>query len=56
LSFQLVPPFASASWKPSFTKLFVSVSNSRMTIASAPPRERLSMQRLKSGRRQSWPL
>ncbi len=53
---QVTDDFASGSVKPSGTNAFVTVSNSRMTLASAPPRESETRQRRKSGGRQSAPL
>ncbi len=39
-------PFASGTTKPPFTNSLWSMSNSRISIASAPPRERETRQRL----------
>src|SRR5262245_51105227 len=49
------PDFASGRKKPSLTKDLVTASNSRTSVASAPPRERLTRQSRYSGCRQLAP-
>ncbi len=39
-------PLASGKTKPSLTKVFASISNSRKVTESLPPRERLKIVRL----------
>ena len=43
--FQPKPPFASGRKKPPSTKAFEGRSNSRVTVASAPPRDNDTRQR-----------
>src|SRR5690606_26864689 len=49
-------PLASGRSKPSLTKAFSTRSNSRVTVASAPPRDSDNRQRRYSGRRQLEPF
>ena len=55
-SFQLTIDFASESSKPPSTNAFAKVSNSRLTVASAPPRDSDTMQWRWSGHRQLAPF
>src|SRR5690606_5641067 len=48
-------PLASSRKKPSSTQVRVDRSNSRVTSASAPPRDSATRQRAYSGRRQLAP-
>src|SRR3989442_5217250 len=55
-STQAVLVFASGILNPSLTNRFVVRSNSRVSVASDPPRDSETMQRLYSGSKQSAPL
>src|SRR5690606_40991244 len=54
-SIQPSPPLASGRKKPSLIQSFFDRSNSRVTSASAPPRDSAIRQRVYCGRRQLAP-
>src|SRR5436190_20152695 len=54
-STHMVPVFASGVLNPLATKVLVVRSNSRNSVASDPPRDSATMQRLNSGSKQSAP-
>src|SRR5262245_15831025 len=55
LSFQLMDDLPSDSMKPSGSHFLAARSNSRTTLASLPPRERLTRQRSYVGYRHAAP-